>query len=37
MTALALVLAVIGIPVAPALVLSFVKAGAPWNRRYWAE
>lgn len=35
MAALALIIGVIGIPVAPAFVLSFLSGGAPWRRRYW--
>ncbi len=37
MAALALIIGVIAIPVAPAFALSFIKAGAPWHKHYWTS
>jgi hypothetical protein len=35
MIALAFIIAVLAIPIAPAFILSIHRDGAPWRRRYW--
>lgn len=37
MIALAFIIAVLAIPVAPAIGFSIASGGAPWRRRYWAS
>lgn len=35
MAAALVAVACVAVPLVPVFVLSFVKGGAPWRRRYW--